>query len=148
MSARFTARRRAVNALMTRAREWSNRHADVRAVLVVGSYARGNPRMGSDVDLVILTDDVQRHLSDLGFARHIAPGSTLLRCAGWGPMRERRVRLRSGLIVEFDLCGPEWASLPLDPGTANVLSRGCRVVDDDGMASAALASLGLPTARW
>lgn len=43
---------------------------------------------------------------------------------------------------------PAWAALPLDPGTAKVLSGGCRIVVDDGTISGALESIGHPVMEW
>jgi hypothetical protein len=63
-------------------------------------------------------------------------------------MHERRVRLRSGLIVEFGLSTPSWAGVPLDEGTARVLSDGCRIVVDDGTMAAALASIDRWATNW
>jgi hypothetical protein len=50
--------------------------------------------------------------------------------------------------VEFGLTTPSWAALPLDAGTARVLIDGCRVVTDDGVIAAALASLGHQVEDW
>jgi predicted nucleotidyltransferase len=47
------ARLHEVNAIVSRARDLAERHAEVRAMVVVGSYAYGQPRMDSDIDLVI-----------------------------------------------------------------------------------------------
>jgi hypothetical protein len=63
-------------------------------------------------------------------------------------MHERRVRLGDGLLVEFGLTTPSWAALPLDAGTARVLIDGCKVVTDDGVIAAALASLGHQVEDW
>lgn len=148
MSVRFRARRRAVNDVVARAAQWASTQPAVPSVVVVGSYAAGSPRMGSDLDLVILTERVEQHLADLAFVQGIAPGGRVVRCEQWGPMHERRVRLASGLLVEFGLSTPAWAALPLDAGTAKVLSDGCRIVVDDGTISGALESIGRPVVEW
>ncbi len=148
MSARFRARRRAVNAVVARAAQWANGQPDMPTVVVVGSYAYGHPRMGSDVDLVVLSKRAPEHLADLAFIQRITPGGRVIRREQWGPMHERRVRLASGLVVEFGLTTPEWAALPLDQGTAKVLSDGCKIVVDDGTVTAALQSISRPVADW
>jgi hypothetical protein len=148
MSARFRARRRVVDEVVHRAARWAGGQPDVRSVVVVGSYAYGTPRMGSDVDLVILSDRAEQHLADLSFIDSITPGGRIIRCEEWGPMHERRVRLGNGLLVEFGVTTPTWAALPLDAGTARVLSDGCKVVTDDGTTAAALASLGHRVEDW
>jgi hypothetical protein len=104
--------------------------------------------MASDLDLVIVSDRAEHHLTHLSFIDSITPGGRLIRGQQWGPMHERRVRLGDGLLVEFGLTTPSWAALPLDAGTARVLIDGCRVVTDDGVIAAALASLGHQVEGW
>lgn len=148
MGVRFRARRRAVDDVVARSAQWASNQPDVSCVVVVGSYAAGRPRMGSDLDLVILTARVEAHLADLAFVPGIAPGGRVVRCVQWGPMHERRVRLGSGLLVEFGVSTPAWAALPVDAGTAKVLTDGCRIVVDDGTISRALESIGRPIMEW
>jgi hypothetical protein len=78
--------------------------------------------MASDVDLVILGDD---------------PGERLVRSQRWGPVQERRYRLRSGLLVEFGFAPVDWAAVPLEAGAQRVLEDGHRVLFDDGTLTAA-----------
>lgn len=148
MSARFRARRDLVNQVIDRATKWAVAQPDLHACLVVGSYAYGRPRMGSDVDLVILSDTPRAHLDELGYLTAITPRGRLIRSAQWGPMHERRVRLPSGLLVEFGIATPEWAALPVDPGTAKVIRDGCKILTDDGLIADALISLGRAPIRW
>jgi predicted nucleotidyltransferase len=148
MSARFRARRRVVNEVVARAARWANAQPDVPAVVVVGSYAYGRPRMGSDVDLVILSTRVSEHLGDPAFVQTITPGGRVIRREQWGAVHERRVRLRSGLLVEFGLTTPDWAALPLDAGTTRVLAKGCQIVVDDGRMLRALESISRPAVNW
>jgi hypothetical protein len=104
--------------------------------------------MGSDVDLVIVSTLVCEHLGDPAFIRTITPGGRVIRREQWGPVHERRVRLRSGLHVEFGLTTPDWAALPLDAGTARVLAAGCKIVVDDGSMARALESISRPVLDW
>ncbi|MBT9257674.1 nucleotidyltransferase domain-containing protein [Phycicoccus sp. KQZ13P-1] len=144
MSARFRARRQQALKVIEHARRWAAGQGDVRACVVVGSYAYNAPRMGSDVDIIIVTEERARYLHDLEFAAGIAPKARLIRSEEWGALTERRVRLPSGLIVEFGIVDPSWCSLPLDPGTEQVLGRACWVLHDDGSVAAALESLPMP----
>jgi Nucleotidyltransferase domain len=45
----------AVERLLERAVAWARRQPDIRGLALVGSWARGNARADSDVDLVVLT---------------------------------------------------------------------------------------------
>ncbi|GAB78918.1 Nucleotidyltransferase domain-containing protein [Austwickia chelonae] len=148
MSARFRARRQLVNRIVAKFAAWAEQQPDVQAAIVVGSYAYGRPRMGSDVDLVVLTDETQAHLRSLDFIAAACPDGRLVRSEQWVPMNERRVRLPSGLYVEFGITASTWASLPLDEGTARVLSDGCKVLVDRGLIAPALASIGRATPSW
>ena len=66
MTVRLKGRQRAVRAVIDDVRAWATQRDDVRAVVLVGSYARHSERMGSDVDLTVLTGDActRRVLSD------------------------------------------------------------------------------------
>ena len=58
--------------------------------------------MASDVDLVVLTDTPES-LEGAAWFGQLQPGARLIRSAAWGPVRERRFRLASGLIVEVGI---------------------------------------------
>ncbi|HEX9386151.1 MAG TPA: nucleotidyltransferase domain-containing protein, partial [Anaerolineales bacterium] len=44
---------------------WASAHGDMQAIALVGSYARGEAREDSDIDLVLLTDRPQQYLEDI-----------------------------------------------------------------------------------
>lgn len=48
----------------------------------------------------------------------------------WGAVQSRRVHYTSGVEVEFGLATSDWATVPLDQGTARVLSGGFRLLHD------------------
>lgn len=121
---------------------WATFRPDVAGVLVVGSYARGRERLGSDVDLVVVARDPDRLLADDAWAVLIAGrGARLVRRAAWGALTELRYRRRDGLLVEVGVVGLSWASTtPLDPGTARVVADGCTIVRDPHGAMAHLVA--------
>ena len=119
---------------------WAGQRQDVRALALVGSWARGTATVSSDVDLVLLTDDVA-HYVERGdwITEALGPQAQLVRTRAWGVLIERRVRLPSGLEVELGFAPCSWAETdPLDPGTAAVIRDGCRPLFD---ADALLARL-------
>jgi predicted nucleotidyltransferase len=121
---------------------WAESRRDIRALLVVGSYARGSATATSDVDLVVLTESPARYLEDEGWVRDVG-GVEVVRTRAWGPLTERRVRFPSGLEVEFGFVRPSWAWMePIEPGTRQVLDDGCRLLlDKDGVVTPLLARL-------
>ncbi|RZT14774.1 hypothetical protein EV649_5552 [Kribbella sp. VKM Ac-2569] len=130
MSARFKGRRLCAEAAISGITAWAQVQTDVQGLALVGSYAYGRPRMASDVDIVLVPADKDRHISGMEWARSIDRRPRLIRCQDWGPLTERRVRLSSGLVVELGVVTEEWLSTPLDPGTAKVLRDGCRILHD------------------
>ena len=104
--------------------------------------------MASDVDLVILSENVRSHLHNLDFIAEIAPRGRLVRSTQWGPVHERRVRLPGGLLVEFGITAPDWGAVPLDAGTAKVLTDGCKILTDSGLIADALTALGRTPQTW
>jgi hypothetical protein len=116
---------------------WAAGHADVRGVLLVGSWARDAARVDSDVDLVVLTDTAA-HAGTAVWTRLL--GGRLVRRQRWGPLQEIRVRRPSGLVVEMGVVPVSWADTdPVDPGTMRVVRDGHRVVHDPGGILAALS---------
>jgi hypothetical protein len=89
---------------------WSESRSDVLALGIVGSYGYGHPRLGSDVDLILLPDELDSHGAWLGIRSPVAP-SRLIRHQQWGAVTEWRFRRPSGLHVELGIALPSWAKL-------------------------------------
>ncbi|HIT09379.1 MAG TPA: nucleotidyltransferase domain-containing protein [Candidatus Merdivicinus faecavium] len=123
----------------TEAARWAAGEPAVRALLLVGSWARGANRPDSDIDLMVLTDEREKFLDDPGcFSRfgEISRQSV----EQYGRCTSVRVFYAGGPEVEFGLADSGWASLPLDPGTRQVLAGGFRILVDkchiaDGIAN-------------
>jgi predicted nucleotidyltransferase len=128
-----------VDRLLEQTTAWARRRPDVDAVALVGSWARGDPRPDSDVDLVLLTNTPETYaeredwIADLG-------ANAVVTTRSWGAITERRLLLPSGLEVEVGVGLPSWADTdPLDPGTKRVVVEGFRILHDPHGLLAALA---------
>jgi predicted nucleotidyltransferase len=123
-------RRAEVDALLERATAWAARRRDVVALALVGSYARGADRPGSDVDLMVLTTEPARYLDREDWIGGLG-AERLVTTRSWGAVTERRVALPSGLEVEVGLALPSWAAIdPVDSGSRRVMTDGNRVLYD------------------
>ncbi|MGO9763942.1 MAG: aminoglycoside 6-adenylyltransferase [Solirubrobacteraceae bacterium] len=123
-------RRNEVEEVVERVLGWAQSRPDVRGVALVGSWARNAGRMDSDVDVVVLTDDLAQYTQSDAWLTAFDV-STVVRRQQWGVVSEVRPQLASGLEVEFGFAPPSWASTePLDPGTRKVVRDGMRVVMD------------------
>jgi predicted nucleotidyltransferase len=131
--------------IVSRVRAWACAHDDIRAVALVGSHARGKARPDSDVDLILLCLEPERYLRSMQWTSAFGEA---LRSAieDWGNVRSVRVFYRGEVEVELGLAPLDWAAVPLDAGTADVLRGGVEVLlDRDGALREALASLARKT---
>jgi hypothetical protein len=130
-------------ALLNRVKAWVTDQPDIRAVGLAGSWARGEARMSSDVDLVVLTDDSDRYIKKSAWIE-LATGQhgQIIRTQSWGPLIERRVKEPSGFLIEFGFAPTSWASIdPLDPENARIVAEGFKVLyDPDGMLAELVAA--------
>lgn len=116
-----------VDQFLERFTVWAASQADLQAAALVGSYARGTPKLDSDLDLVLLVDEPHKYLADPGWIRQL--GRPLRQqVEQYGRLTSLRVWYVVGLEVEFGLTDPGWADQPLDPGTAQVLVGGARLL--------------------
>lgn len=124
-------RRREVTDLLEQAVAWARARSDVRALGMVGSWARGAERMDSDVDLIVMTDDVEPYVRGEEWISAFG-GRSVIRTQQWGPLlTERRLLRESGLEVEVGLVMRAWANTdPIDEGTRPVVLDGMRVLYD------------------
>lgn len=110
--------------------EWSAGRPDVVAVGLAGSFAHGDARMDSDVDILVLTNDKQPYVEGEAWISELG-GLRLIKTEQWGPMTERRLVLPSVLEVEMGFAPPSWtATDPVDWGTRNVVEDGISVLHD------------------
>lgn len=136
-----------VRSLLSRVRGWAIDRPDVVAVALAGSWARGEARMDSDVDLVVLTTAKDDYLRDESWIEEFC-GLRILRTQNWGSLyTERRFALASGLEVEFGVALPAWAATdPPDPGTCEVVRDGKlrAVYDPEGLLERFIRVCGEP----
>jgi uncharacterized protein len=134
-------RRLDAEAFIRAAATWSATRADLVAAVVVGSWARGDARDDSDVDLILLTNDPGLYTESEQWIDELAPGAVLINTADWGAIVERRLALSSALEVEVGIGRPSWAdTAPIDPGTRRVVREGFRPIFDPIDLLAALAA--------
>lgn len=115
---------------------WIEPREDVRALVVVGSVARGNARPDSDVDVVVLTTRPARYLENVEWVSEFGVAQRV-ELEHYGKVTSVRTAYGGGLEVEFAIAAADWASTPLDPGTEAVARDGIVVLlDRDGDATA------------
>ncbi len=119
-------------------RAWAEGRHDIRALALVGSHARGDARPDSDIDLVVLCSEPLRYLRSTEWVAAFGPVRRS-RLEDWGKVRSIRVWYRDGAEVELGIAGLDWAELPLDRGTSDVLRGGSAILlDRDGLLGRAM----------
>jgi uncharacterized protein len=114
--------------------EWARLRSDILGFAVVGSWACDMARVDSDIDLMFLVAEPQTFRCDEHWLVEICWADR--RVAGWhdadyGIAWSRHVQLEPPCEIEFTFCGPSWAATdPIDPGTVNVVAKGCRILLD------------------
>jgi uncharacterized protein len=88
--------------------------------------------MDSDMDLVVLTDDVAAYVSAATWVNAATnTQAPVVLTRAWGPLTERRVLLPSGFEVEYGFAPKSWADVtPVDQGSASVVTDGFRILYD------------------
>jgi hypothetical protein len=122
-------------------RAWAEPQEEITGVLLVGSHARGQARADSDVDVVLLTRSPARYLEGIAWIELFGEPFRMV-TEDWGKVTSLRVWYGDGLEVEFGWTQPDWAALPPDPGTRQVVADGARIVfDREGVLAALLAAI-------
>lgn len=108
---------------------WAANQPHVTGIALVGSHARGEARLDSDIDLVLLCTKPDAFLSDTSWIQLFGEVKTC-HSEDWGLVTSLRVHYRDGLEVEFGMTTPVWAELPIDAGTTSVVAHGMRILWD------------------
>ena len=132
-----------VRTLLATLREWAQGRPDVVAVGLAGSWAHGDAKMDSDVDLMLVTEDPRPYLEEDEWVRELG-GARLVGTRRWGQMTERRFVTPSGLEVEAGVGLPSWLD-PADEGVRRTVEDGVSVVyDPEGILAELLDACGRP----
>ena len=108
---------------------WVRQHTAILGTAIVGSHARGTARADSDLDLVILCQDPSILLNDDSWLQRWGQ-ATSTNVEDYGALTSLRAFYAGGLEVEFGLTTPDWAAIPVDPGTRQVVSGGIKILHD------------------
>ncbi|HRE47886.1 MAG TPA: nucleotidyltransferase domain-containing protein [Aggregatilineales bacterium] len=132
-----------IERLLTAIQAWAGVTSDIRAVALVGSYARGTATPESDLDLVILSTNPTPYIDHPTWIEQLGAFGAV-QYEDYGRLISLRAR-EGSCEVEFGISDPSWAALPLDPGTAKVIGDGMRILyDPDGLLAAAIQACRFP----
>jgi predicted nucleotidyltransferase len=138
------------NAIVSAVTNWAAKRSDIRAMALVGSWARGNPHRISDIDLLLLSDRVDEYRCSQEWLTEIDFGGAGYRLdssesATYGVVWSRHVHLLPAAEVELAFSECSWAqSEPVDCGTRGVVKDAFQIIfDKDGMLSKLISAVML-----
>ena len=129
---------------------WAADHEDIRAMALIGSWARGNPHQGSDVDILLLSDRMAEYrlrpewLAEIFFED---AGYRVLSNvdADYGVVWSRHVILMPAAKVELTFAQCSWAKTnPVDLGTWRIVKDAFEIIFDKDGALARVVNAVLP----
>ena len=119
-----------IDIFLEKVKNWAETQKDITAIVLVGSYARGQEREDTDVDLIIMTVEPDKYLNDPSFVHNFGDISTMEK-ENWGRVISYRTWYKDSFEVEFGITTPDWITDdPLDAGTLRVIRDGAEVVLD------------------
>ena len=79
--------------------------------------------------MIILTTQPENYINDSSWS--VLFGEvTECKVEDWGRCKSLRVFYKDNLEVEYSFALPEWADIPVDPGTHRVVSNGMKILFD------------------
>jgi predicted nucleotidyltransferase len=116
-----------VHSFLFELKRWAATQAQIQAVALIGSHARGTATDTSDVDLIVIVSLPNVFLE---YRQWTELFGNVVRdqIEDYGECTSLRVWYSDGLEVEYGFCKTSWAELPLDYGTQQVISGGMKVL--------------------
>ena len=135
------------DAIVNAVADWAICREDIRAMALIGSWARGNPHHGSDIDLLLMSDRAdeyrapQEWLAEIDFER-AGYGVASSQDASYGVVWSCHVAMVPSGMVELTFARRSWAQLDtVDAGTRRVVKDAFRIIFDKDGALANLVSV-------
>ena len=116
-----------VKGFLTQVVQWARDASGIEAVALVGSYARGEAKPASDIDLVLLCENPKSFLSRQHWITAFGK-PTKIEKENWGKVTSLRVWYAQELEVEFGITSDEWGADPADQGDGQVIRDGIVVL--------------------
>lgn len=108
---------------------WAKKEKLIIALGLVGSYARGEQKENSDIDLVLICRSKAKYLDDLKWI-YIFGNVKKYQREYYGRVTSIRVWYDNDHEIEFGFTEENWAETPMDQGTQKVVKDGIDILYD------------------
>jgi len=110
-------------------KKWVEKESEIRAALLIGSYARGEERGDSDVDFVFIVDDVNKWVTNIDWVKSF--GQLLsISIEQFEDVKVLRVYYQDSNELEFGFVTEEWVNKPYTAATQEAIDSGMIVLID------------------
>lgn len=99
---------------------------NIKAAEIVGSVARGTATIDSDIDLIIIVEDIDTWLSNREWI-NLFGKVVKMNVENWGKLKSLRVFYKDGLEVEFGFVNSNWVS---DEESKKIMKEGFKLIVD------------------
>ena len=116
--------------LLQELKKWAEFQNHINGAAVVGSFARGDFHLNSDVDLVIISMNQEKTIQCI-LSEFMPDSIGEHRLEHWGPfVTSLKIFYSNELEVEYSVATKAWVMEPLDQGTKNVAENGFKILLD------------------
>lgn len=118
-----------LESLLEKLKSFAAADSAMKAVIVVGSFAAGTAGPDSDLDLILITTDANRYLSDFSWVYQFGKAVSGEH-EDYELVQSVRVFYENGPEVEFGITTLDWIDDKEFKSTGKILSGGYRVIYD------------------
>jgi uncharacterized protein len=136
------------NAIVRMVADWAVDREDIRAMALVGSWARGDPHQESDIDLLLLSDLAIEYRHHREWLTEIFREGAIHRIlstedASYGVVWSRHITLTPAGKAELAFAQCSWAGTnPVEAGTRSVVKDAFEIIfDKDGALARLVAAV-------
>lgn len=108
-----------------------SRQKDIRAMILIGSYAKGEERSDSDVDFIILAKDRNKWLSNTNWTKLLGTVVSITQ-EDYEEVKAIRTYYEDNVELEFGFIEESWLKKPLADTTKEAIEGGYKVLYDPG----------------
>jgi uncharacterized protein len=108
---------------------WASTQPDIEGVALLGSHARNAANEESDVELMILTTEFAKYFQNQSWTLQFGEVGGR-KVESWGRVESLRILYKGRMEVEYSFSIPDWAGIPFDGGTYQVVNDGMKIIYD------------------